>query len=74
MGFSYGENTILMDSFGEVGGVYGGKGTVYIKGMGGRYSGIRWKDTFRFSNISKLKNFQNYFSDSKDFIHSFLQP
>jgi hypothetical protein len=33
MGFSYGENTILVDSFGEVGGS-GGQTTVYIKGMG----------------------------------------
>ena len=39
--FSYGDITMLMGSYGEVGGVYGGKGTVNRKGYGGRYSGIR---------------------------------
>jgi hypothetical protein len=58
-----------MDSFGEVGGVYGGKGTVYIKGMGGQIFGHTPEKRFWFSNISKLKNFQNYFSGSKDFIY-----
>ena len=55
-----GEDTGEMVIFGER--------TVYIKGMGGKYTGIRWKDTFRFFNISKSKKFQNYFSGSKDFI------
>ena len=32
----------------ECGGVYGGKGTVYIKGMGGKYKGIHQKKDFGF--------------------------
>jgi hypothetical protein len=39
----------------ECGGVSGGQTTVYIKGMGGKYKGIRWKDTFRFSIFWNLK-------------------
>ena len=34
----------------------GGKGTVYRNDMGGKYTGIRWKDTFRFSIFWNLKN------------------
>ena len=37
-----------------------GKRTVYIKGYGGKYSGIRWKDTFRFSILWNLKNSLTY--------------
>jgi hypothetical protein len=47
------------------GGVSGGQTTVNRKVMGGKYSGIRWKDTFRLSNLSKSKNSQNIFSGSK---------
>jgi hypothetical protein len=70
-----------MDSFGVDGGVYGGKGTVYIKGMGGRYSGIHQIKDFGFLifqnqkisriffRVQKIFNFKrDYFFPKKPFV------
>ena len=44
---------MLMDSYGEVGGVSGGQTTVNIKGMGGKYTGIHQKNDFGFPIFQK---------------------
>jgi hypothetical protein len=60
VGFSYGDITMLMGGYG----VWWWRDSIW-KGYGGEYMGIRWKDTFRLSNLSKSKNSQNIFSGSK---------
>ena len=63
MGFSYGDITMLMDSFGEVGGS-GGQTTVNRKGMGANIRAYGGRILLGFQSI-KIKKFPEYFFGSK---------